>query len=371
MQNAFARTGDVHEQVELAALIEEAIALGCPNADHHGVTLTRIVAPDSRVAIGRHRVLQIAVNLLANARDSILGQRARLGPEAGPGLITVRATADAGWLELADDDDDDDDDDGDGISPEVLPRIFNAGFTTRTTGHGDGLHSSSLARAPRRRLAVHERRHRPRRTVRAADPGRSDRESCRIAHPASCSSTTTRRSSATSGRSSIAASARRGRPRSTSWNASSPVSRPPRSRRSSRRTSSASCTRARTRCAPSPTPATPSGRSPARSSTSACRQDRRHRGRGPDVADRTRARDRAVQRVQRLLVGGHRAPARPRRSPARAAQAVRCDGGPPARGRPEREVAARPPAPGLHRRARADADPGRELVVRVACERKL
>lgn len=139
MQNAFARTGDVDERVEVRALIEEAIALGCPDADRHGLTLTRAVAPGTSVTIDRHRVRQIAVNLLANARDSILVHRARLGAQAGPGQIGVRAAVDAGWLELAVDDD------GDGIPAEVLPRIFNAGFTTKAHGHGHGLHSSSLA----------------------------------------------------------------------------------------------------------------------------------------------------------------------------------------------------------------------------------
>jgi signal transduction histidine kinase len=36
-------------------------------------------------------------------------------------------------------------DTGIGIPPENLERIFNHGFTTRTDGHGFGLHSSALA----------------------------------------------------------------------------------------------------------------------------------------------------------------------------------------------------------------------------------
>jgi signal transduction histidine kinase len=36
-------------------------------------------------------------------------------------------------------------DNGVGIAPEMLTRIFQRGFTTRSEGHGFGLHSSALA----------------------------------------------------------------------------------------------------------------------------------------------------------------------------------------------------------------------------------
>jgi signal transduction histidine kinase len=36
-------------------------------------------------------------------------------------------------------------DNGIGIAPEILPRIFTHGFTTRANGHGFGLHSAALA----------------------------------------------------------------------------------------------------------------------------------------------------------------------------------------------------------------------------------
>ncbi|HET7504727.1 MAG TPA: ATP-binding protein, partial [Kofleriaceae bacterium] len=88
-------------------------------------------------------VLQIAVNLVANARDSVLERCQRIATpsvvDAAPGRIAVRAAVDDGWLELAVEDD------GGGIAPETLARIFNAGFTTKARGHGYGLHSSALA----------------------------------------------------------------------------------------------------------------------------------------------------------------------------------------------------------------------------------
>ena len=35
-------------------------------------------------------------------------------------------------------------DNGIGIAPDIIPRIFEHGFTTRATGHGFGLHGAAL-----------------------------------------------------------------------------------------------------------------------------------------------------------------------------------------------------------------------------------
>jgi len=137
MQNGYARSGSVQEQVELGALIEQAVGLGCPDPDRHGLELVRRVEHDSAITLDRHRVLQILVNLLANARDSIAAHAS--SGATGARRITVTARLDAGWIELAVEDT------GGGIAPESLLRIFSAGFTTKPKGHGYGLHSSALA----------------------------------------------------------------------------------------------------------------------------------------------------------------------------------------------------------------------------------
>jgi signal transduction histidine kinase len=139
MQNGFARIGGVHEPVELGALLAEAVALGCPDAAQQALAIRCDVGAGAglTITLDRHRVLQIAVNLLANARDSITEHRRATG--AATGQITVRLALVEGWLELAVEDD------GGGIAPEALQRIFNAGFTTKAKGHGYGLHSSALS----------------------------------------------------------------------------------------------------------------------------------------------------------------------------------------------------------------------------------
>jgi len=86
------------------------------------------------ITADRHKVIQILVNLLQNARHACEDNRAD-GRE-----ISVRigaAGTDRIKIEVADN--------GIGIPPENLTRIFIHGFTTRKDGHGFGLHSGALA----------------------------------------------------------------------------------------------------------------------------------------------------------------------------------------------------------------------------------
>jgi C4-dicarboxylate-specific signal transduction histidine kinase len=84
--------------------------------------------------VNRHKVLQILVNLIRNAKDALAEgapaeKRLTLGLACN-GDDRVKVTVG---------------DNGVGIPPENLTRIFQHGFTTRANGHGFGLHSSANA----------------------------------------------------------------------------------------------------------------------------------------------------------------------------------------------------------------------------------
>jgi signal transduction histidine kinase len=126
--------GGVTEPTRVSTLIDEAVALGCPDPDRHGIALTTRIDDADGVKLDRHRVLQILVNLIANARDSIAAH--------GGSTKTIEIAAaipDGCWFEVRVTDS------GGGIAPDQLLRIFSAGFTTKPKGHGYGLHSSALA----------------------------------------------------------------------------------------------------------------------------------------------------------------------------------------------------------------------------------
>ena len=85
------------------------------------------------LTLDRHKLLQILGNLLSNARHALKN------PTEGRRTLTlsVRAqSAGAIAIEVADS--------GVGIHAEVLPRLFEFGFTTKKDGHGFGLHTSAI-----------------------------------------------------------------------------------------------------------------------------------------------------------------------------------------------------------------------------------
>ena len=135
MQNAYARVRSVVEPARVSTLLDEAVEIGCPPHRRGSIAITRTIAPDLEhepVLIDRHRVLQIVVNLISNARDAV-------NASSGTRTIDLTASREGSGLQLVVKDS------GVGIAPQMLERIFGAGVTSKPTGHGYGLHSSALA----------------------------------------------------------------------------------------------------------------------------------------------------------------------------------------------------------------------------------
>ena len=132
MQQSYATVTGLSESISPAELIEDALRMNDGSFQKHEIELVREVAADlPLICVDKHKVLQILVNFLRNARHAC--------EEAGhPGKrITVRATGDRSRVRITIADN------GVGIPPENLKRIGNHGFTTKTTGHGFGLHSAA------------------------------------------------------------------------------------------------------------------------------------------------------------------------------------------------------------------------------------
>ena len=134
MQQSYAKVSGLMEDLSPVALIEDALRMNAGSFQKHEVELVRELAAGlPRVCVDKHKVLQILVNLLRNAKHAC--------EEAGheDKRITVRATQESGRVRVSISDN------GVGIPPENLNRIFNHGFTTKKEGHGFGLHSAANA----------------------------------------------------------------------------------------------------------------------------------------------------------------------------------------------------------------------------------
>jgi signal transduction histidine kinase len=134
MQQTYARVAGVTEPIRPDALLEDALRMSKGSLERHRIRVQRAYEACSIVMVERHKVLQILVNLIRNAKHAL--------DEASPPekllKLTIRETA-GGFAAITIEDN------GVGIAEENLTRIFSHGFTTRTGGHGFGLHSAALA----------------------------------------------------------------------------------------------------------------------------------------------------------------------------------------------------------------------------------
>ncbi|HZP13711.1 MAG TPA: PAS domain S-box protein, partial [Nevskiaceae bacterium] len=133
MQQSYAKMSGVREIVKVADLVEDSLRMNDAALRRHGVALVREYADVPPINIEKHKVLQILVNLIRNAKYAC--------DESGrsDGRITLAICRDGDRVRISVSDN------GVGIPAENLTRIFNHGFTTRKDGHGFGLHSGALA----------------------------------------------------------------------------------------------------------------------------------------------------------------------------------------------------------------------------------
>lgn len=133
-QQNYARVLGVAEVVDLSEVMEDAIKIHGGSYERHAIKLLREYDNLPQMTLDKHKVMQIMINFLSNAKYACdAGEKTEK-------MVAVRLKMvgkDRVRMEVADN--------GIGIAPENLTRIFSQGFTTRKGGHGFGLHSGALA----------------------------------------------------------------------------------------------------------------------------------------------------------------------------------------------------------------------------------
>lgn len=133
MQQSYAKVSGVFENLAPEGLVEDAIAMNLSAFERHGVTLEKHFSPVPPARVDRHKVLQILINLLRNAKHALDASK-RIDKEI---TVSISLAGEDAHISVADN--------GIGISAENLTRVFAHGFTTKQDGHGFGLHSGALA----------------------------------------------------------------------------------------------------------------------------------------------------------------------------------------------------------------------------------
>jgi ligand-binding sensor domain-containing protein/signal transduction histidine kinase len=132
MQQNYAKVIGVSETFSAVEVFEDALRVLAGSGGASAVAIVRELDCNPMLTTERHKVLQVLVNLVRNAREACersggSDRRIVVGTENVEDRIRFRVT-----------------DNGVGIPEADLTRLFAHGFTTRKNGHGFGLHSSAL-----------------------------------------------------------------------------------------------------------------------------------------------------------------------------------------------------------------------------------
>jgi PAS domain S-box-containing protein len=133
MQQNYATVLGVVEHASVIDLVEDAVRMNEGALLRHEVALVREYTDVAPIMVDKHKVLQILVNLISNAKyacDATDRKHRQIRLKVSGQDQRVRISVI---------------DNGVGISPENLTRIFSHGFTTSKEGHGFGLQSAALA----------------------------------------------------------------------------------------------------------------------------------------------------------------------------------------------------------------------------------
>ncbi|HYO70990.1 MAG TPA: GAF domain-containing sensor histidine kinase, partial [Archangium sp.] len=133
MQRTYAKSTLLADECDLGGLVEEALRIHQVASRQAPVPVTKELAALPPVRVDRHRLLQILLNLLSNARSALEPVR------EAERYLGVRLAVEGGWVRIQVVDN------GEGLAPEVRERLFTQGFSTRKEGYGYGLHASALA----------------------------------------------------------------------------------------------------------------------------------------------------------------------------------------------------------------------------------
>jgi PAS domain S-box-containing protein len=134
-QNDMRGSSDVIEKVYLPDMIDLAIKMSIVSKKSKEIELIKLTNQPIFIHLDRSKLLQILVNLLRNAKESILSCNKNDNNKI---TIQLKKRDDKQLVDIIISDT------GMGIEKANLTKIFSVGFTTKKEGHGYGLHSSSL-----------------------------------------------------------------------------------------------------------------------------------------------------------------------------------------------------------------------------------
>jgi len=133
VQQNYAKVSGILEVMSVVSLVEDVLRMSANTIERHKIKIVREYSEVPTVLVDRHKALQILINLVQNSKFA-LDEKGHPDKQ-----ITVRVGTNGNdnvKISIIDN--------GIGIEAGNLTRIFSHGFTTRSNGHGFGLHCGAL-----------------------------------------------------------------------------------------------------------------------------------------------------------------------------------------------------------------------------------
>ena len=131
MQQSYTGNVGVIENLQVSLIMEDAININLPSMKKRGIKLTRHYKNDPVIAVDKHKLMQILVNLVSNAAHAVDNNEVDK-------MVSVGINTRDEWVFMYVEDN------GVGIESRDIERLFEFGFKKRVGGHGYGLHHSAI-----------------------------------------------------------------------------------------------------------------------------------------------------------------------------------------------------------------------------------
>jgi len=129
-QQNYASAGYISEDLTIERIIEDSLAILSEMFTKYDIRVIKQIEAVPQMALQKTKLMHTLINIFKNAKDAMLtidnDRLLTINVHQENDFVLIRVT-----------------DTGEGISDENLARIFTHGFTTKSTGHGFGLHSTA------------------------------------------------------------------------------------------------------------------------------------------------------------------------------------------------------------------------------------
>ena len=133
MQQSYAGGLGVTEKIKSSEVANDAIDINIASIKKSGINLSKHYAADIDITVDKHKLIQILVNLISNAKHAVVN-----GGKTDRNIILGIQKENKNIIFYVEDN-------GIGIEQPDIERIFEFGFKMRLDGHGYGLHHSANA----------------------------------------------------------------------------------------------------------------------------------------------------------------------------------------------------------------------------------